>query len=187
MEKTTKVLLAVPIVVIATVAVLFVIVSDMTSNPSGSLSGVHIVGTTCVSSFKYLCQNTSLSTSGTLSAYVGQNTGMSEYNFALACTASANATNGGPYAAVSPWEYAGSGGALSPNYNANDTLTMQSGMKLQFNGIQCYGQNGQSFSGSAGAQFTGYVWAEFTTNAGPPSQSNPFVVVRVASIIVKIA
>ncbi len=181
MEKTAKILLAILIVVIAAIVVLIVIVPDLMSGSTNPFGGPNI-GPDCLSNFRYVCQSPNLNTSGMLSMYIGQNTGMVEHNFAVACTASLNSSSGGPYASVSPWEYASSNGALSHYYNANDTLTMQSDMKLQLSGIQCYGQNGQPFSGNIGTPFTGYIWAEFTSNAGQPSPSNPFVIVKIASI-----
>ncbi len=181
MERSTRIFLVLLIVAVAAVVAVFIVILYLVSSTFNSF-GAPNIGPTCISSFKYICQAASLNNSGMLSAGIGQNTGMTEYNFAVACTASVNSTNGGPYSIASPWVYAGTDGVLSTHYNANNTLVMQSGMRQQFSGIQCYGQNGLAFSGPLGAEFNGFIWIEFTSNAGQPSTSNPYIIVKAAAL-----
>ena len=46
----------------------------------GVFSGSSLLGTSCVASPGYLCQNPVLSTSGTLTVLIGQSTGATDYN-----------------------------------------------------------------------------------------------------------
>ena len=102
-----------------------------------------ILNSTCIVNFKYLCQNPVMSTNGTLSILIGQNSGQDQYNIALACTASTNSTSGGPFTnGTSPWYYVNSTGALKGSFNSSNTYTLTSGGKLNVNGLPCFGTTG---------------------------------------------
>ena len=124
-----------------------------------------IIGSQCINNFGFLCQSPVLSTSGELSAIVGQNTGQNFYNIALACTASTNQTSGGPFTnGTNPWYYINSTGALKTSYNSSSTYTLSSGGKLNVNNLPCFGTTGMLLMPASAHKVQVYSFSAYNTS-----------------------
>ncbi len=164
------------IVILVVLAVLYIL---------GIFTPNKILGTQCNALFKYSCQNLHLATNGSVSFLLGQNSGTTEYNIAVACTQTKNAT-GGPNPSTA-WMYLNSTGAVKSSYPYSNTYLFESGTFAQVNNIPCYSSTG-SLLGSQkyGAGFTGFLWIKYTNLPGTPGGANPAVLSEVASVQVSV-
>lgn len=146
-----------------------------------------LIGANCAVNFKYSCENPVLSTNGTFAFILGQNTGQTDYNLAVACVASTN-SSGLPYASAGPWRYLSANAKLSDSYNSTSAFALESGKSVPVSGSICYTTTGEALTGqNLGNQYTGQIWIRYTALAGPAGQSNPFVAVKVATLSVQIS
>jgi len=140
-----------------------------------------ILGNQCNVQFRYSCTDLVLATNGTASFLLGQNTGTTEYNIAVACTQAKNAT-GGPLPSTA-WEYVNSSGVVKSSYQSNNAYLFESGTSLSINNIPCYGPTGSSIgTRNYGSTFTGFLWVRYTNLPGTPGGANPLVISEIASI-----
>ncbi|MFP3289196.1 MAG: hypothetical protein RXO35_02080 [Candidatus Micrarchaeota archaeon] len=130
----------------------------------GVFSGSSLLGTSCVASPGYLCQNPVLSTSGTLTFSFGQNTGATVYN-----------------AIVYVEPQAASPGSSAPFFSSNYTNvgTLASGQTVSPS-ITLSGFSGKP----VGTPFTGYVWLSYNSSSSTGTSN---LVAKVATIIVKVS
>ncbi|MFP3215444.1 MAG: hypothetical protein RXR32_02760, partial [Candidatus Micrarchaeota archaeon] len=128
----------------------------------GVFSGSSLLGTSCIASPGYYCQNPVLSTSGALTFSFGQNTGATVYNAII-------------YVEPQSASPSSSGYPFFSN-NTYSIGTFASGQ------IVSVSTSIAGFSGSIGTPFTGYVWLAYNgvSNSG---QAN--LLAKVATIVVK--
>jgi len=127
----------------------------------GVFSGSSLLGTSCVASPGYYCQNPVL-VGNTLTFSFGQNTGATEYNAIIYVDPQSQSPSSPSF--------------FSYNYTNVDTLT--SGQIISAS-IALSG-----FSGSIGTPFTGYVWLSYN---GFSSTGASNLIAKVATIIVKVS
>ncbi len=140
-----------------------------------------ILGNQCTVNFKYSCTDLVLATNGTVSLLLGQNTGTTEYNIAIACTQTKNAT-GGPLPSTA-WVYIDAAGAVKTSYSATSAYLFESGTSLSINNIPCYGPTGSALgSKNYGSGFTGFLWMQHTRMPGTPGGTNPLIISEIASV-----
>jgi hypothetical protein len=133
----------------------------------GVFNGSSLIGTACIASSGYLCQNPVLNTAGTLSFTFGQNTGYPIYN-AIVSVSPQSATllsNGFP---ASGWY------SQANAINLNSGQTQVVSIQLSSNILP---------SNAIGTPFTGYVWLNYSTTSGGAAN----IVAKVATISVKVS
>ena len=136
-------------------------------NPSG------ILGNQCNAQFKYSCTGATLSTNGSVSFLLGQNTGTNQYNVEVACTAVTN-SSGGPYASSSPW--------------ISVTSELDSGTSVQVNGTPCFSSTGALLgTQNLGVQFTGVLWERYTTSPAAEGGANSWVLQPAAKLQIAVS
>lgn len=151
------------------------------------------LGTACIASPGYFCENPVLSTGGNLSFIFAQNNGKTIYNIAFSCSTTQNA-NGPPIEGLVVFNSIGSSGNDIGSIN-NYTLgtSLANGQEIRIgdgavgNGLPCK-NNGELIgpNASIGTQVSGYVWLAYTNSSGPPSQSNEFVVTKTGTFSLKV-
>ncbi|MFP3278913.1 MAG: hypothetical protein RXP92_01200 [Candidatus Micrarchaeota archaeon] len=133
----------------------------------GVFSGSSLLGTSCIATPGFLCQNPLLSTSGTLTATIGQENGYTAYNaffYVSSQTASVN-----------------SAGFPTPAYQCTSPAgaPLSSGQTVT---ISCPIANALS-SLAIGTSFSGYIWLNYSsTSSGPATISQ-----KIATVIVKVS
>ena len=132
----------------------------------GVFSGSSLLGTSCIASPGYYCQNPVL-VGNTLTFNFGQNTGATVYN-AILC---AEPQSQSPSQSISALIFGGN------NCTAPNALTLASGQTIS-------PSIPLSFSGSIGTPFTGYVWLAYN---GVSSSGQANLIAKVATIIVKVS
>ncbi len=140
--------------------------------------------TICVAAPGYLCSNPVINSIGNLSVTIGQSTGASIYNVALAC-ASTTLPNGLPDPAGSLVYLSSSGSATGTVSNSagSGALALSSGQTISVSGLKCFDDNGLPLS--TNYAFTGYLWMNYTVQSGSPTGaggSNPLYTVRIAAL-----
>jgi len=133
----------------------------------GVFSGSSLLGTSCIASPGYYCQNPVLSTSGTLTFSFGQNTGATVYN-AIIWVANQSTTPGLSTPFFTAKSFVG-------NMSYPNGLT--SGQTIPVS-ISLPGYNGVAI----GTPFSGYVWLAYNSMS-PSGQAN--LLAKVATIVVK--
>ncbi|MFP3289195.1 MAG: hypothetical protein RXO35_02075 [Candidatus Micrarchaeota archaeon] len=131
----------------------------------GVFSGSSLLGTSCVASPGYLCQNPVLSTSGTLTVLVGQSTGATDYNaiFYVSPQTSSVGTTGFP----------------TTVYSCTPTVsTLSSGQTVT---LSC--STGLSSPAPIGTSFSGYIWLNYSSTSGGPATISQ----KIATVIVKVS
>jgi hypothetical protein len=135
----------------------------------GVFNGSSLIGTACIASSGYLCQNPILNTAGTLSFTFGQNTGYPIYN-AIVSVSPQSAT-------LSPNGFPAPGGYsqfTAPINSLNSGQTQVVSIQLSSNILP---------SNTIGTPFTGYVWLNYSTTSGGAAN----IVAKVATISVKVS
>jgi len=138
----------------------------------GVFSGSSLLGTSCVASPGYLCQNPVLSTSGTLTVLIGQSTGATDYNaiFYVSPQSSGVGTTGFPTTA---YQCTSSAGTSISYLSSGQTVT-----------ISCpTTSNPSSTSLPIGTSFSGYIWLNYSSTSGGPATISQ----KVATVIVKVS
>ncbi|MFP3278914.1 MAG: hypothetical protein RXP92_01205 [Candidatus Micrarchaeota archaeon] len=138
----------------------------------GVFSGSSLLGTSCIASPGYYCQNPVLtpnpSGSGSVLTFnFGQNTGATVYN-AILCAEPQSQSPSQSSALIF-----GGNNCTAPN----TYLTLASGQTIS-------PSIPLSFSGSIGTPFTGYVWLAYN---GVSSSGQANLIAKVATIIVKVS
>jgi len=129
----------------------------------GVFSGSSLLGTSCVASPGYYCQNPVLSASGNLIFSFGQNTGATEYNAIIYVDPQSQSPS-------SPSFY---------SYNYTNVGTLTSGQTINPT-ISISGFNGKPI----GTPFTGYVWLSYNSSS---SSGTSNLIAKVATIVVKVS
>ena len=131
----------------------------------GVFSGSSLLGTSCIASPGYLCQNPVLSTSGTLTVLVGQSTGATDYNaiFYVSPQTSSVGTTGFP---TTVYSCAPAGSTVS----SGQTVT-----------LSC--STGLPNPSAIGTAFSGYIWLNYSSTSGGPATISQ----KVATVIVKVS
>ena len=118
----------------------------------------------------YLCENLSISKSnGLMNLVIGQNTGSTQYNVALACAVSSN-NYGLPYAESDPWYYVMSSGYVKSATQANPSgsISLASGEQITVKGLPCYDASGRLITSGTASNYT--LWYNYTSvNTSSPS------------------
>ena len=127
----------------------------------GVFSGSSLLGTSCVASPGYYCQNPVL-VGNTLTFSFGQNTGATVYN------------------AIIYVEPQSASPSSSGSFFSNNTYTI--GNTFASGQIVSVSTSIAGFSGSIGTPFTGYVWLAYNSMS-PSGQAN--LLAKVATIVVK--
>ena len=134
----------------------------------GVFSGSSLLGTSCVASPGYYCQNPVLSASGALTFSFGQNTGATEYNAIIYVEPESQS----PVSSSAPF--------FPSNYTPIGTYsTLASGQTINPT-ISISGFSGKPI----GTPFTGYVWLSYN---GSSSSGTSNLLAKVATIIVKVS
>jgi len=131
----------------------------------GVFSGSSLLGTSCIATPGFLCQNPLLSTSGTLTATIGQENGYTAYN---------------AYFYISPQTASvNSAGFPTPAYQCTSPAgaSLSSGQTVT---ISC--PTGLS-SPTIGTSFSGYIWLNYSSTSGGPATISQ----KVATVIVKVS
>ncbi len=160
----------------------------------GVFTQVGSLGTSCIASAGYLCQNPSMASNGVLSFTLGQSTGAAQYNIGLACASTANSA-GLPYLGTysgNAFYYPNSAGvAASTVYLSANAISLVSGQSQPITNLPCIGSVGGAAvsglfnPGAIGATFTGSIWYNYTSTSGAASASNPWLTVKMATITIK--
>jgi len=132
----------------------------------GVFSGSSLLGTSCIASPGYFCQNPVLTPSGSNGALTfsfGQNTGATVYN-AIIYVEPQSQSPGSP-ASFFPSNYTNVG-TLASGQTINPTITIS------------------GFGKPIGTPFTGYVWLSYN---GSSSSGTSNLIAKVATIIVKVS
>jgi len=131
----------------------------------GVFSGASLLGTSCIATPGFLCQNPLLSTSGALIATIGQENGYTMYNtyFYVSPQSSGVGTTGFPTSAYPCWP---SGTTLS----SGQTVT-----------ISC--PNVLPSPSPIGTSFSGYIWLNYSSTSGGPATISQ----KIATVIVKVS
>ncbi len=122
-----------------------------------------------------------------LSFTLGQSTGGTIYNIAMACAATATAQglpNGGSIVYIS------TNGSATQNMakvaTAGDA-SLENGATMKVDGLVCFGPNGAPVSKVIGTDFTGQIWLNYTKTPGPatvfgsPNAFSTVVIARVST------
>jgi len=133
----------------------------------GVFSGPSLLGTSCIASPGFLCQNPVLSTSGTLTATIGQENGYTAYNAFFYVSPQGSGVNpvGFPTNAV-PCSISPSG-------------AISSGQSVT---ISCSIANVLS-SLAIGTPFSGYIWLNYSSTSGGAATISQ----KIATVIVKVS
>jgi len=132
----------------------------------GVFSGSSLLGTSCIATPGFLCQNPLLSTSGTLTATIGQENGYTAYNayFYVSPQTSGVGTTGFPttvFQCTSP--------TPGTNLGSGQTVTISCSTGLS--------------SPTIGTSFSGYIWLNYSSTSGGPATISQ----KVATVIVKVS
>lgn len=171
----------------------------------GVFNGGGVIGNACVASPGYLCQSASLGTTGNVLFTLGQNTGTTIYNIALACAATSTTTGypgmvsgAGTYNAfVGVFTTGSTNGIAQGNFGSlvawNGGAQLASGQTIAIsgNGVPCYGTTGAPLGTAAtpatiGQAFSGFIWMNYTTSTGGYSSTNPWYTVKIATVNLKV-
>ena len=129
------------------------------------------LGTTCITTPGYGCNNVSISKYGKLSFLFGQNTNVEEYNVGFACTANST-MEGAPYSGNNdPWEFPTAyTGNVTGRLDYNVSYTALPGGELLVHNLTCYNSNGTEYTPSKDGQtFVGKIWLNYTVASGNPA------------------
>lgn len=160
------------LIILIVLAVLYII---------GVFNPGSVLGAQCNVKFHYSCLDLALATNGTVSFLLGQNTGSTEYNIAVACTAAAN-SSGEPLAGTSPWIYLNKSGAGETSYSASSSYTLGSGKSVPIDNIPCYSDTGKALGNQPiGTQFNGILWVRYTNTPGTEGGLNSWITQQVAT------
>ena len=160
------------IVILVVLAVLYIL---------GIFTPNRILGNQCNVLFKFSCNDLYLATNGSVSFLLGQNSGTTEYNIAIACTQSANAT-GGPLPSTA-WVYLNASGATKSSYSSSSTYLFESGTSVFVNDVPCYSGTGALLgSKDYGTAFSGNLWIRYTNLPGTQGGANLIVINKIASV-----
>ena len=132
----------------------------------GVFGGSSLLGTSCVASPGYYCQNPVLSASGALTFSFGQNTGATEYNAIIYVEPQSQSPSSSLPSFFSGTNFT-SVGNLTSGQTINPTISIS-------------GFNGKPI----GTPFTGYVWLVYNSMS-PSGQAN--LISKVATIVVKVS
>jgi len=133
----------------------------------GVFSGSSLLGTSCIATSGFLCQNPILSTSGTLTATIGQENGYTAYNaFFYVSPQSSGVNSVGFPTTVSQCTSPPSGTTLS----SGQTVT-----------ISC--PNVLPSPSPIGTSFSGYIWLNYSLTSGGPATISQ----KIATVIVKVS
>jgi len=133
----------------------------------GVFSGSSLLGTSCIASSGFLCQNPLLSTSGTLTATIGQENGYTAYNAYFYISPQSSGVNSvGFPTTVSQ--------CTSPPAGTN----LVSGQEVT---ISC--PNVLPSPSPIGTPFSGYIWLNYSSTSGGPATISQ----KVATVIVKVS
>jgi len=132
----------------------------------GVFSGSSLLGTSCIATPGFLCQNPLLSTSGTLTATIGQENGYTAYNaffYVSPQTASVN-----------------SAGFPTPAYQCTSPAgaPLSSGQTVT---VSC--PTGLSSPAAIGTSFSGYIWLNYSSTSGGAATISQ----KIATVIVKVS
>jgi len=131
----------------------------------GVFSGSSLLGTSCIATPGFLCQNPLLSTSGTLTATIGQENGYTAYNAFFYVSPQASGVNSAGF----PTSAYQCSSPVGTNLNSGQTVT-----------ISC--PTGLS-SPTIGTSFSGYIWLNYSsTNGGVTTISQ-----KIATVIIKVS
>jgi len=139
----------------------------------GVFSGTSLLGTSCIASPGFLCQNPVLSASGALTFSFGQNTGATVYN-AIIWVANQSTTPGPSPTFFTAKSFVGNMSTYSSYQNG-----LTSGQTITVS-ISLPGYKGAAI----GTPFSGYVWLAYNSTS-PSGQAN--LLAKVATIIVKVS
>ncbi|MFP3278286.1 MAG: hypothetical protein RXO43_01855 [Candidatus Micrarchaeota archaeon] len=130
----------------------------------GVFSGSSLLGTSCIATPGFLCQNPILSPSGTLTATIGQENGYTAYNayFYVSPQTSSVGTTGFP---TSAYTCSPSGTTLSSGQTV--TISCPTGLS----------------SPTIGTSFSGYIWLNYSSTSGGPATISQ----KIATVIVKVS
>jgi len=135
----------------------------------GVFSGSSMLGTSCIASPGYYCQNPVLSTSGALTFSFGQNTGATEYNAIIwVANQSTTPTTSSPFFTTK---------SFVGNYSYSSPSGLASGQTITVS-ILLPGYS----SAAIGTPFSGYVWLAYNSMSAS-GQAN--LLAKVATIVVK--
>ena len=131
----------------------------------GVFSGSSMLGTSCIAASGYLCQNPVLSTSGTLSLTLGQESGYTMYNAFVYVAPQSSGANAYGFPTTT----------YSSNQNPITAFTSGQTIPLTFN-------LGPSYT-TIGTPFSGYVWLNYSSTSGGVAN----IATKVATVIVKVS
>jgi len=133
----------------------------------GVFSGSSLLGTSCVASPGYYCQNPVLSTSGALTFSFGQNTGATVYNAII-------------YVEPQSQSPGSSAPFFSSNYTTIGTYPALASGQTVTPSIAISGFSGKPI----GTPFSGYIWLSYNSSSSTGTSN---LVAKVATIIVKVS
>mgnify|MGYP001572188272 CR=1 FL=1 len=170
----------------------------------GVFNGGASLGTACVASAGFLCQAPiTLGTNGNVTLLLGQSTGTTMYNIALACTATTYKSTGlpNPLTATVVLYSNGMASNVISGYNgffvntipyisvAGTPLTLVSGQTVTISGLKCFSTTGAPFatgasSAAIGASFSGAIYMNYSTTSTLTQGTT--LTQRVATITLKV-
>jgi len=134
----------------------------------GVFSGSSLLGTSCIATPGFLCQNPLLSTSGTLTATIGQENGYTAYNAFFYVSPQTAGVNSAGFP-TQAYQCTPQAGASLSALSSGQTVT-----------ISC--PTGLS-SPTIGTSFSGYIWLNYSSTSGGPATISQ----KVATVIVKVS
>jgi hypothetical protein len=161
-------------------------------------------GNGCIAAPGFLCTSAALNHAGNISVTIGQSSGSTYYNVALACAATTT-TGGLPNPSNSMVLIWGSNGVASntlSGYNVGTSsgnilittgndLSLASGQTVTVNSLPCYGSAGVRLAtGTAnvviGSSYSGVLWMNYTTSSSAPGGANPVFIQRVGTMTLRV-
>jgi hypothetical protein len=166
----------------------------------GVFGSSSFIGTSCIAASGYLCRSPILDTNGNLSISFGQAAGRSIYNVGMACAGSATplglpnpSSTSGNQAMVYmlangfPSSIPSNVQVYASNVIIGNTLVLSSGQTVSVSSLNCYGASGLDIGNvPRGTAFSGGIWVNYTQLNQPPSATNPFLTVKVATLTAKV-
>jgi hypothetical protein len=131
----------------------------------GVFSGSSLLGTSCIATPGYLCQNPVLSPTGTLTLTIGQSTGVTEYNAIFFVSPQSSGLNS-----------VGFPKTFSIGSPSGNNLASGQTISLSFPGVV-------SNPSAVGTPFSGYIWLNYSSTSGGPATISQ----KIATVIVKVS
>ncbi|MEM3839425.1 MAG: hypothetical protein QXF01_02500 [Candidatus Micrarchaeaceae archaeon] len=153
----------------------------------GVFNGAAALGTSCIATPGFLCQNPIMSSTGYLSFTLGQESTATEYNIGLSCAA-VSTSSGLPYSTVGTnvfWYPSATGAVSATGNTVAPALNLGPGQQVGITGLPCYTNTGvleSSSSPSIGSTFTGTLWLNYTSS---PTVSG-WITNKMATVTVKV-